>query len=132
MSSFLKCAFLIALIFPTVSQVFASDSFVIQSNQYEFSPDENVLHLTETYTFSENPFGSNSPDPIPAGPEPDDEEKEEKEDSSDDDWKALFRASGNLKTSLEKVQTERLTQSLHNRKTIPFFILFHSWKSFFS
>lgn len=126
------CVFL-ALIFFGNAPVFASEVFFNSSNQNSLFENESIPLPAELNSFSQNQTDSNFPDSVPVEPkDSDEEEKEEKEDTIDYDCKVVFRESENQYGSREKVQIEQFSQSLQNRKTIPFFILFRSWKSFLS
>lgn len=58
------------------------------------------------------------------------EEREENDDSSDDEWSTANKATAFYTSSLEKMLTAQRPLSHQNCKAIPYFILFHSWKSF--
>jgi len=117
----------VALIFTTFSSAFAStatDQFIDLST----GGDEiSTLLFDAGDHLDQNPFNPDLPDPIPEEPE---EESDEKKDNPDDDYKAHHRVYYPHLTSLANVWLGQTSQSFQHRKTIPFFILFHSWKSF--
>ncbi|HRN42534.1 MAG TPA: hypothetical protein PK649_10750 [Vicingus sp.] len=74
--------------------------------------------------YSNLPFGPNSPE------KPEEFNENENKVNLDDDWQAILTVTTLFNPSFFKVQTLQKALSLQNRKTIPLFILFHSWKSF--
>ncbi len=129
---FLGYSVLLALIFSFSTYSFAGE---LNSNHSDESTvgESTSVHLPHDLSFSENPFDSNLPDPIPGEPEEtEEEEKPEKEDTTEKACKAIDKAAESCIGNLEKDQGARFSLTLQNRKSIPFFILFHSWKSFLS
>jgi hypothetical protein len=129
---FLGFSVLLALIFSFSTYSFAGESNSNHSDESTVG-ESTSIQLPDNLSFSENPFDSNLPDPDPAEPEEaEEEEKPEKEDTSEKACKAIGKATEFCIGNLEKDQGVRFSQSLQHRKSIPFFILFHSWKSFLS
>lgn len=130
---FLMLSLFLGLTFFTSSQGTASELFSAQYSLDVITGDDSFLVLNQDHHLSQSPSESNDPDSIPDQREESDEEENlEKEESSDDDRIAVSKHSVFLKQQITEIKSVQYYQSVQNRKTIPFFILFQNWKSFLS
>ncbi|KEO75571.1 hypothetical protein [Anditalea andensis] len=117
-------------------------SFSIDGFSY---PNQSADHLQQTsieqdtFTFLSNdgvnpyakaPFLPDNCDPTPE--EQEDTNENESEKDLENGWENKFLNGFSPDLFTNNIDADYLSVSLHHRKTIPFFILFHSWKSFLS
>lgn len=121
-----SCVF-IALFFTTFSSAFATGLSEQLTDPSGDSEEISALLFDAVDHLGLDLANSNLPEPIPEEPE---EESDEKEDNFDEDFKTLNRDYAQHQSLLANVWMGATAQAFQHRKTIPFFILFHSWKSF--
>jgi hypothetical protein len=122
-------SFLLVLwVIPSFNNAFAAETPRTDISQSTLTSSSSVLLSDDFDTLSSHPFTPDLPDPVPI--EPDEPEDVAQEDNLVDDSIILCRFYIIHTNSREKAQAAQLKQSLQNRKTVPLFILFHSWKSF--
>ncbi|MBX2959542.1 MAG: hypothetical protein KF732_06245 [Flavobacteriales bacterium] len=103
---------------------FISKTSLFEQNQSTLNDYICVFSSENINPYSNLPFGPNSPE------KPEEFNENENKVNLDDDWQAILTVTTLFNPSFFKVQTLQKALSLQNRKTIPLFILFHSWKSF--
>lgn len=103
---------------------FISKTSLFEQNQSTLNDNICVFSSENINPYSNLPFGPNSPE------KPEEFNENENKVNLDDDWQAILTVTTLFNPSFFKVQTLQKALSLQNRKTIPLFILFHSWKSF--
>jgi len=103
---------------------FISKTSLFEQNQSTLNDNFCVFSSENINPYSNLPFGPNSPE------KPEEFNENENKVNLDDDWQAILTVTTLFNPSFFKVQTLQKALSLQNRKTIPLFILFHSWKSF--
>lgn len=103
---------------------FISKTSLFEQNQSTLNDYICVFSSENINPYSNLPFGPNSPE------KPEEFNENKNKVNLDDDWQAILTVTTLFNPSFFKVQTLQKALSLQNRKTIPLFILFHSWKSF--
>lgn len=123
---------ILILLLSSVNYSFATINSDFHSTHTTLTENESCIKVisNETRSYSQDLLDSNFPNSIPEKQE--DSNEEVQEDNTDDDLNFDSYFSIHQSTSIISSCNCQLRQSLQNQSTVPYYILFHSWKSFLS
>lgn len=123
---------ILILLLSSVNYSFATVNSDFHTTHSTLTENESCIKIfsNEVRAYSQHLLDSNFPNTIPEKQE--DSNEEVQEDNTDDVWNINSYFSIHQSTSIISSCNCQLRQSLQNRSTVPYYILFHSWKSFLS
>lgn len=121
---------ILILLLSSVNYSFATVNFDFHTTHTTLTENESCIKVfsNEVRAYSQHLLNSNFPNSIPEKQEDSDERVQE--DNIDDDLNFDSYSSIHQSTSIVSLCNCHLRQSLQSRSTVPYYILFHSWKSF--